>query len=90
MDYPPKPFCYQDESVFDESSSVCQTCPYFYPCGALIGHSPTVERKIFVKAMAEKNIPWADAVSAIQKAYDVSLNAAKLQYSKYRRRYYNP
>ncbi|KKN67421.1 hypothetical protein LCGC14_0461640 [marine sediment metagenome] len=86
---PTKPFCYREPEWFYRTDA-CIGCAYRLPCAVGAGVSADRPRKMFVESIARANIPRADAIEAIQKAYDVTHNAARKQYDRWREKLGRP
>ena len=91
---PTKPFCYGDLGWFRNPDSAtptlkvsCAWCAFFYPCAAMAGADRMkLPRKVFVLGLVQNNIPRADAIAAIQKAYGVTRGAARKQFDRRRKK----
>ena len=90
---PTKPFCYGNGDLFDIVKPVCCKCAFLLVCTVLVEGAACVAgypRKAFVEAIVRANIPRDDAIAAIQKAYDVTHNAARKQYDRWREKLGHP
>ena len=82
---PAKPFCYGDSEWFYRTD-ICDRCACRLPCAALVGIPADIPRKRFVEAVVRANIPRADAIEAVQKAYGVTRGAARKQFDRWRKK----
>ena len=80
---PIKPFCYRDPEWFYRTDA-CIRCAYRLPCAVFAGVPANQSRQSFVAEIVRANIPRADAIEAIQKAYGVTHNAARKQFDRWR------
>jgi hypothetical protein len=81
------PACYKDEFFFTPDDNVCPICPFFYPCGTVVGHDwGNLNRKKIESEMLQSRVPSKDAIKTIVKLFGVSENAAALSYGRKKRK----
>lgn len=85
-----KPDCFDDPHMFELRGAICPICPFYHCCGALKFGPDFLEmigtnRGVVENYMAQKLVPYREAVNTIATLFGVSDNAASLSYSRKKR-----
>lgn len=85
------PDCFRDAFMFETRGAICPVCPFYYPCGTYKFGSDFVgmigtNRNVVESSMAQKRVPYGEAVRVISTLFDVTTNAASLSYSRKKRK----